>query len=424
MHDIKQFVETTDEVKKNLAKRGLDGQAVDQAVSINANRKELTFKVETRRAEVKNLSKDIGQLKKTGQDASQIMGKVADIKKEIEAIEADLEKSQNDLNAILTTLPNLVDSAVPAGKDETSNVEVKKWGDIPKFDFTPKDHVELGETLGLLDFDRAAKITGSRFVVLKGELAKLERALINFMLDQHTSNGYQEVAPPFIVNDASLFGTGNLPKFKEDLFKLEGRDWYLIPTAEVPVTNLKREELFPMSELPLRYCAYTPCFRSEAGSYGKDTRGMIRQHQFSKIEIVNIVAADDSERAHQEMIDRASSILELLKLPYRHLLLCAGDMGFSARKCIDMEVWLPAQNTYREISSVSNCWDFQARRAQIRYRDQDGKAQFAHTLNGSGLAVGRTMLAIMENYQQKDGSINIPEVLWPYMGGVKSIRKK
>ncbi len=424
MHDIKLFVEQTDAVKKNLAKRNLDGSQVDRAISLNNKRKELTTAVETRRAEVKNLSREVGELKKTGKDASGPMSKVAEIKAQIEGMEKEQESVQEELKYLLSTIPNLVDDAVPPGKDETSNVELKTWGQKKTFSFKPKEHTDIGEALGLLDFDRAAKITGSRFVVTKGDLARLERALINFMLDQHIANGYQEILPPFIVNDSTLYGTGQLPKFKEDLFKLEGREWYLIPTAEVPVTNLKRDELFPKEELPLKYAAYTPCFRSEAGSYGKDTKGMIRQHQFNKIELVNIVAAEDSVRAHEDMVNRACSILELLKLPYRQLLLCGGDIGFGARKCIDIEVWLPGQNTYREISSVSNCWDFQARRAQIRYRGADGKPEFAHTLNGSGLAVGRTLIAILENYQEADGSVTIPEVLRPYMGGKTAITKK
>jgi seryl-tRNA synthetase len=311
---------------------------------------------------------------------------------------------------------------VPVGSDENSNQEMKKWGTIKNFDFTPIDHATLGEKLGLLDFETATKITGARFTVYKGQLARLERALISFMIDRHTDNGYMEILPPFIVHERSLYGTGNLPKFKEDLFKLEGFDWYLIPTAEVPVTNLKREQIFEMSEFPLRYVAYTPCFRSEAGSAGRDTRGLIRQHQFNKVELVNIVAADKSKEAHEEMINRACSILEELELPYRAMVLCSGDMGFGSSRTIDLEVWLPSQNKYREISSISNCWDFQSRRAQIRYRNAEGKPEFAHTLNGSGLAVGRTLVAIMENYQNKDGTITIPKALRPYMKNQELIK--
>lgn len=424
MHDIKHFVEHRDEVKKNLAKRNYDVSIVDKCISLNNRRKEMTFAVETRRADVKKLSQDIGMLKKQGQNADALMEKVGAVKVQIEQFEGELSASLDELNHLMSTIPNLLDDAVPAGVDESANVCVKEWGKKKTFSFKPKDHIELGEKLDMLDFERAAKITGSRFVVLKNELARLERSLINFMLDEHTKHGYQEILPPFIVNESTLYGTGQLPKFKEDLFKLDGKDWYLIPTAEVPVTNIKRDELFAKSELPLKYTAYTPCFRSEAGSYGKDTKGLIRQHQFNKIELVNIVAAEDSAKAHEEMISRATAILELLDLPYRHLLLCGGDIGFCARKCIDIEVWLPGQNTYREISSISNCWDFQARRAQIRYRGEDGKPQYAHTLNGSGLAVGRTLVAILENYQNEDGSITIPSVLKNYMGGIDRIIRK
>ena len=284
--------------------------------------------------------------------------------------------------------------------------------------------MEIAENLDVIDFAKASEITGARFVIYKKDLAKLERALINFFIEfLGQKKGYQEILPPLIVHERSLFGTGQLPKFKEDLFKIERHDWFLIPTSEVPLTNLKRDELFAGDELPLKYCAYTPCFRSEAGSYGKDTRGLIRLHQFNKVEMVNIVAAQDSERAHEEMVGCAMELLEILRLPYRQVLLCSGDIGFSARKCYDLEVWLPAQSRYREISSVSNCWDFQARRAQIRYRNEQGRPEYAHTLNGSGLAVGRTVVAILENCQQTDGSVLIPEALRPHMGGQESIVK-
>ncbi len=425
MHDIKFFESNTDEVKKNLSKRGFDLSLVDKAISLNAKRKELTGKVEGHRAEVKSLSMEIGKLKKEGKDASEIMNSVAKIKKEIESQEISLTEVEKDLNYTLSIIPNLVSKEVPEGKSEADNLEIKRWGNPREFNFKPKDHVELGESLSMLDFERGARLTGSRFVVYKNQLARLERALINFMLDEHVKNGYEEVLPPFIVNRDALYGTGQLPKFEEDIFKLSlpDRDWYLIPTAEVPVTNLKREEIFPKEEFPLKYCAYTPCFRSEAGSYGKDTKGLIRLHQFNKVELVNIVAPEESEKAHQEMIDRACSILELLNLPYRALILCGADIGFGAYKCIDLEVWLPGQDKFREISSVSNCGAFQARRASIRFRNAEGKPEFAHTLNGSGLAVGRTLVAIMENYQNDDGSITIPKILIPYMGGLEKISK-
>ena len=424
MLDIKFIVENTEFIKKTLANRNVEISIIDNLLTLNNSRKEMIQQVESQRAETKKLSKEIGALKKQNQNADSLMEQVAQIKSNIEGQESQLEKILEQQNNILATLPNLPDESVPVGRDETGNVEVKRWGTIKKFDFEVQDHVSLGENLGLLDFERGAKLAGARFVVYKGALARMERALISFMLDQHTACGYQEIIPPFIVNEDCMYGTGQLPKFAEDSFKLEGRNWYLIPTAEVPVTNLKRNELFTGNELPLRYVAYTPCFRSEAGSYGKDTRGLIRLHQFNKVELVNITRADASEAAHQEIIGRAEAILEKLELPYRRVLLCTGDMGFSAKKCIDLEVWLPGQNKYREISSISNCGDFQARRAQIRYRDENNKPQFAHTLNGSGLAVGRTLVAILENYQQADGTIMVPHALRPYMNGQEVIGKK
>ena len=423
MHDIKYFSENTEQVKANLKKRGFDLSIVDQVISLNSKRRELTQSVETKKADVNKHSKEIGMLKKEGKDATEKMNQVHQIKKEIEDGEAQLQKVQEDQKDLLSRIPNLIADDVPVGDSAEQNVEIKRWGNPRKFDFDPKDHSDLGEALGMLDFERGTRITGARFTVYRKHLARLERALINFMLDEHIKNGYEEILPPFIVNSSTMYGTGQLPKFGQDLFKLEGFDWYLIPTAEVPVTNLKRDELFSKEELPMRFAAHTPCFRSEAGSHGKDTKGLIRQHQFNKVELVNIVAQDQSEKAHQDMIDRACSILEALNLPYRAMLLCSGDMGFGARKCVDLEVWLPGQGGYREISSISNCWDFQARRAGIRYRNAEGKPEFAHTLNGSGLAVGRTLLAIMENYQEKDGSIIIPEKLRPYMGGMERITK-
>lgn len=423
MHDIKYFSEQTEKVKENLKKRGFDLSIVDQVLSLNNKRRELTQSVEAKKAEVNKFSKEIGMLKKEGKDASEKMAQVHQIKTEIADGETGLEKVLEEQKDILSRIPNLIADDVPVGDSAEQNVEIKRWGTPRKFDFDPKDHADLGEALGQLDFERGTRLTGARFTVYKKHLARMERALINYMLDEHIAHGYEEILPPFMVNSASMYGTGQLPKFGQDLFKLEGFDWYLIPTAEVPVTNLKRDELFSKDELPLRYAAYTPCFRSEAGSHGKDTKGLIRQHQFNKVELVNIVAADKSEEAHQAMIDRACAILEGLGLPYRAMLLCSGDMGFGARKCVDLEVWLPGQGGFREISSISNCWDFQARRASIRYRNAEGKPEFAHTLNGSGLAVGRTLLAIMENYQQADGSIIIPEKLRPYMGGMERITK-
>jgi seryl-tRNA synthetase len=423
MHDIKFIVENLEDFKKNLSKRKFDVSIIDELVKFNEKRKSLITDVESKRASLKNLAKQIGPIKKSGGDASELMGKVSSIKSELESGDQELSKTENELENIILTIPNMLDESVPEGSDEESNIEIDRWGEPRKFDFPPKNHADLGEQLGLLDFERATKITGARFCVSRGAIARLERSLMNFMLDAHTKVGYEEILPPFIIHERSLYGTGQLPKFKEDLFKLEGQDWYLAPTAEVALTNIKREELFSIKELPYLFCGHTPCFRSEAGSHGKDTRGLIRQHQFNKVELVNIVAAEESEKAHHAMIKRAQFILEELKLPYRSLLLCSGDIGFGARKCIDLEVWLPGQNKYREISSISNCGDFQARRAKIRYRDHDGTPKFAHTLNGSGGATGRTLVAIMENYQNEDGSITVPEVLVPYMGGLTTISK-
>ncbi len=416
MHDIKQFVEQTDFVKENLSRRKFDVSIIDKVLLLNQERKKLLFLVEQQRSEVKTYSKSIGKLKKNGDDATVLMNKVSQLKLSIDQENKKLEDVLIKQNELLSIIPNLVDEAVPTGLTEDDNIELKKWGEPTSFDFEPKDHVYLGENLKMLDFEKAAQITASRFVIYKGKLAKLERSLINYMLDKLEKSDYLEIIPPLLVNSETMYGTGQLPKFEEDLFKVEGRPWYLIPTAEVPVTNLKKGELFPEQELPLRYCAYTPCFRSEAGSYGKDTRGLIRLHQFNKVEMVNIVSPESSDEIHNEMIDMACSVLEDLNLPYRAVLLCGGDIGFSAKKCIDLEVWLPGQNKYREISSISNCGDFQSRRANIRYRDKNSRPRFAHTLNGSCLAVGRTVVAILENYQQQDGSIIIPEVLRPYTG--------
>lgn len=421
MHDIKHFVENEAAVRANLGKRNFDMTIMDQVLLLNDKRKSLINFVENHRAELKKISQEVGMKKKAGEDASELVHRVATIKEMMAQSEQDLETTQKDLNYLLATIPNLISDEVPVGKDESFNKEIKRWGEPRAFTFKVKDHIELGESLDMLDFERGAKLTGSRFVVYKGALAKMERALINFMLDIHEKKGYTEILPPYMVNADCMFGTGQLPKFAEDAFKVEGRDWYLIPTAEVPVTNLKRDELFSKDELPIKYAAFTPCFRSEAGSYGKDTKGLIRLHQFNKVEMVNITSPEQSPKAHQDMIDQACSILEALKLPYKALLLCSGDMGFGAQKCIDLEVWLPGQDKYREISSISNCGDFQARRANIRFRGDDQKPVFAHTLNGSGLAVGRTLVAIMENYQNEDGSITVPEVLRPYMGGIERI---
>ncbi|MDO9180374.1 MAG: serine--tRNA ligase [Agitococcus sp.] len=391
--------------------------------SFEESRRTLQSETEQLQAERNAGAKKIGQAKKSGEDVAPIMARMQEVNERLETVKVELESLQNDINAFAMAIPNLPHESVPAGKGEEDNVEVHRWGTIRQFDFEPKDHADLGEALGLLDFATATKITGSRFSVIKGGLARLQRALTQFMLNLHSGeHGYQEVYVPYLVNAESLKGTGQLPKFEEDLFKLQGeKSFYLIPTAEVPVTNIARDEIISAEQLPVKYVAHTPCFRSEAGSYGRDTRGLIRQHQFEKVELVQFVRPENSYQALEELTRHAETVLELLALPYRRMLLCGGDMGFSATKTYDLEVWLPAQNKYREISSCSNFEAFQARRMQARYRDKDSKPELLHTLNGSGLAVGRTLVAILENYQQADGSIVIPEVLKPYMGGLTVI---
>ena len=424
MLDLKFIESNQDYVQENLGKRGFDVTVISEIIALNGKRKELTSNVEQSQAKIKQLSKEVGMKKKAGENADDLMNEVASLKKAMAGDDAALENTKGELQDLLAGIPNLLEDDTPVGKDENDNVEVNKWGAPKEFSYEPKDHADLGEALGMLDFETAAKLTGSRFVVYKRQLARLERAIANYMLDFHLDRGYEEIIPPLIVTDSAMFGTGQLPKFGEDLFKIEGKDWYLIPTAEVPVTNLKSGEIFDPAEFPLNYVSYTPCFRSEAGSYGKDTRGLIRMHQFSKVEMVNIVHPEESEEALKNMVRSAETILENLGLPYRTVRLCSGDIGFGARKTFDLEVWLPSQKRYREISSCSNCGDFQARRASIRFKKQGEKPQFAHTLNGSGLAVGRTLVAVMENYQQEDGSIEIPKALRPYMGGLEAIKAK
>ncbi len=384
--------------------------------------------VQTKTQELQNArnssSKAIGQAKAKGDDVQGLLDQVANLGEELKTAETELSAIQSEMDALMAGIPNLLDLSVPEGKDENDNVEVSRWGDVPQFDFDVKDHVDLGTARDLLDFELGAKITGSRFVVLNGKLARLQRALIQFMLDTHSSeNGYQETYVPYLVNADSLRGTGQLPKFEADLFKAsENPALYLIPTAEVPVTNIVRDVILEEKSLPLKFVCHSPCFRSEAGAYGRDVRGMIRQHQFEKVEIVQITKPEDSAKAHEELTLHAEMILQKLKLPYRKMLLCAGDTGFSSSKTYDLEVWLPGQNAYREISSCSNFRDFQARRLQARWRNpQTGKPELVHTLNGSGLAAGRTLIAVMENYQDAQGRIHIPEVLLPYMGGLTII---
>lgn len=423
MLDIKFVEQNKNLVMESLEKRSFPVGSVREALELNDKRKTLVQEVESQKSELNSISKSIGKLIKENPGEAQILKeKVTNLKVEMKKGEETLKIVEEQIVTLLMGVPNILHQDVPRGKTEDDNKEIFQSGSPRSFDFEVKEHWDLGEKLGLLDFEAAAKISGSRFSVLKGHLARLERALANFMLDTHLDHGYEEVIPPFIVHERSLMGTGQLPKFAEDVFKLEDKPWYLIPTAEVPLTNLKREELFPEEELPYQYAGYTPCFRSEAGSYGKDTKGLIRLHQFNKVELVHIVKESESEKFHEKMIQDSRRILDLLKLPYRGMLLCSADIGFSAHKCVDIEVWLPGQNKYREISSISNCWDFQARRAGIRYRDNESKKpKFAHTLNGSGLAVGRTLVAVLENYQNKDGSIQVPKVLIPYMGGLEVI---
>ncbi len=393
-------------------------------MELETRRKKIQTATQDLQQERNARSKEIGKVKAQGGDVEALLKQVGDLGERLKASEAELEQIQQELNYILMSTPNIPHESVPEGTSETDNKEIRKWGELPQFDFRPKDHVDLGEALGLVDFASATKITASRFVVMSGAIARLHRALIQFMLDTHTEeHGYVEVNVPYMVNADSMRGTGQLPKFEEDLFSIPQQGFYLIPTAEVPVTNLARDEIIPAEKMPLKYVCHSPCFRSEAGSYGKDTRGMIRQHQFEKVELVQLVKPGDSYRALEELTDNAETILKKLKLPYRVVALCGGDLGFSAAKTYDLEVWLPGQQKYREISSCSNFEDFQARRMQARWRNPDtGKPELLHTLNGSGLAVGRTLIAIMENYQNNDGSINVPEELQKYMGGAKVIR--
>lgn len=393
--------------------------------ALEEKRKTLQVETENLQSERNARSKGIGKAKASGQDIAPLIAEMDEMGAQLESKKAELKVLQDELNNLLAGMPNIPDEDVPEGEDESDNVEVRKWGEPAEFGFEVKDHVSLGEQLGTLDFETATKLTGSRFAVMRGSLARLHRALAQFMLDTHTAqNGYEETYLPYIVNEESLYGTGQLPKFSEDLFKLHAdREFYLIPTAEVPATNIVRNEIVDEASLPLKFVCHTPCFRSEAGSYGRDVRGMIRQHQFDKVELVQVVKPEDSDTALEALTGHAEGILQALELPYRLVKLCGGDLGFSAVKTYDLEVWLPGQQAYREISSCSNTRDFQARRMQARYRDSaTGKPALVHTLNGSGLAVGRTLIAVMENYQQEDGSIKVPEVLKPYMGNVDVIR--
>ncbi len=431
MLDPKQIREDLDGVVAGLARRGfvLDRE---QMVALEARRKEVQVRSETLQSQRNTRSKGIGQAKARGEDIQPLLAEVAEIKQALEQAEAELGQVQSELSELMMGVPNIPHGSTPDGKGEEENVEIRRWGEPRGFEFEPRDHVDLGVELKGMDFELASKITGSRFVVMQGQIARMHRALIQLMLDTHTSeHGYTELYVPYVVNADSLRGTGQLPKFKEDLFALgtagipeeeQARDYYLIPTAEVPVTNIARNEIQSAAQLPRKFVAHTPCFRSEAGSYGRDTRGMIRQHQFEKVELVQLVRPDQSYEALESLTANAETILQKLELPYRVMALCTGDIGFSSAKTYDLEVWLPGQSAYREISSCSNFETFQARRMQARWRNPEtGKPELLHTLNGSGLAVGRTLVAVMENYQQADGSIVVPEVLRGYMGGLEQI---
>jgi len=414
MVDLRQLEKEFDTVTSSLKRRGIDEKLLEKLKIVFEEKKGVQKRLEAAQAEQNQKSKLFGQYKREGKDITELQKEVAENKVRISALNDELRTLDEKLLELAATIPNIPDNDVPDGVDESDNVEIKRVLEPTTFDFKPKEHWELAEANGWIDFERGVKIAKSRFSALRFMGARLERALINYMLDFNRERGFEEVYVPFMTNADSLFGTGQLPKFADDLFKIEGESLYMIPTAEVPLTNLFRDEILKKEDLPLKLTAYTPCFRKEAGSAGRDTRGIIRQHQFDKVELVSITTPDQSEKVFNEMVNCASDLLTSLGLPHRHVLLCAGDMGFSAAKTVDLEVWLPGQGKYREISSISNTRDFQARRAKIRYKDEK-KNRLVHTLNGSSLAVGRTLIAIMENYQQEDGSITIPEVLKKYL---------
>ena len=425
MLDMKFIREHADAVKANLKNRHNDFD-LDEVLSLDEKRRALLVETEALKSERNAETKKIAMAKKNGENADAAIAEMKAVGDKIDAIDGELREIEGKLNALLLRIPNMCDASVPQGVDDSENPEVRKWGEIPKFDFPIKAHYELGEALGILDSDRAGKVSGARFYFYLGAAARLERAIYNLMLDMHTvENDFTEVIPPYIINGASMTGTGQLPKFAEDMYKVEGEEMYMTPTAEVPLTNYFAGEILDGKDLPVHVTAFTPCFRKEAGSAGKDTRGLIRQHQFHKVEMVKYCKPEDSWEELETMTAEAERVLQRLGLPYHVVCLCTGDIGFSSAKTYDIEVWMPAQDKYREISSCSNCLDFQARRANIRFRRAPGeKPEFVHTLNGSGLAVGRTVAAIMENYQQADGSIVVPEALRPYMGGMEVITKR
>jgi seryl-tRNA synthetase len=422
MLDIKFVRENPQIVKEAMEKRGAKVN-LDEFINLDEDRRKKLSQVEQLKNQRNVVSKEIGKLKREGKNADQLVEEMGQVGEQIKVLDEEVRQIDEKLKEIVMGIPNIPHESLPVGADESYNREERKWGEPPKFAFEPKAHWDLGESLNILDFERGAKVTGARFTFYKGLGARLERAIINFMLDVHiTEHGYVEIFPPFMVNRNSMIGTGQLPKFEEDMFRVANTDYFLIPTAEVPVTNIYREEILDEKDLPILHCAYSACFRAEAGAHGRDTRGLIRQHQFNKVELVKFAHPDNSYEELEKLTNNAERILQLLELPYRVVTLSTGDIGFSSAKTYDLEVWLPSFNTYREISSCSNFEDFQARRANIRYRDAKGKPRFVHTLNGSGLAAGRTTSAILENYQQEDGSVRIPKALQPYIGGLEVIR--
>ena len=423
MLDIKMIRQNTDEIKERLATRGVKAETIDALLEKDKRRRELLVETEGLKQKRNEVSAEIANAKRNKQDATGAIKEMREVGAKIKSLDEELEEVEATVKDMASRLPNLPNPTIPVGPDESANVELRKVGTPREFDFEPKAHWDIGEDLEILDFDRGAKVSGARFVYYKGLGARLERAVYNFMLDEHAKEGYTEMLPPYIVNAQTMYGTGQFPKFKEDVYQVNGEDMTLIPTAEVPLTNYYRDEVIPTEKLPVYFTALTPCFRSEAGSAGRDTRGLIRMHQFNKVEMVKFSKPENSYDELEKMTQNAGNIMEKLGLPYHVITLSTGDMGFSAAMTHDLEVWMPAQNKYREISSCSNCEDFQARRAHIQYRDENGKLNFVHTLNGSGLAVGRTVAAILENYQNEDGSVTVPEALRPYLGGLEKITK-
>lgn len=423
MLDIKMIRQNTDEIKERLATRGVKAKKIDALLEKDKRRRELLVETEGLKQKRNEVSAEIANAKRNKQDATDAIKEMREVGAKIKSLDEELEEVEATVKDMASRLPNMPNPTIPVGPDESANVELRKVGTPREFDFEPKAHWDIGEDLGILDFDRGAKVSGARFVYYKGLGARLERAVYNFMLDEHAKEGYTEMLPPYIVNAQTMYGTGQFPKFKEDVYQVNGEDMTLIPTAEVPLTNYYRDEVIPTEKLPVYFTALTPCFRSEAGSAGRDTRGLIRMHQFNKVEMVKFSKPENSYDELEKMTQNAGNIMEKLGLPYHVITLSTGDMGFSAAMTHDLEVWMPAQNKYREISSCSNCEDFQARRAHIQYRDENGKLNFVHTLNGSGLAVGRTVAAILENYQNEDGSVTVPEALRPYLGGLEKITK-